>query len=254
MIRKKKDFHTVELLLNLNTFGFLREACRLLNCPDSEKETPDDYERDINSPERLDEIAGGTYWREIIAKYKVHQKMQSAEEEFIDKYCDRLRSVFRYVVNIPIKVKLSHLPKYRIVFGTDHEDALLLMVDNMNKRWGVFREEARNHQSPLFECDFPDPSKQSASWNLEKEIVSVIDDSDIELKELLVRLVQKFGINFSTLDYKNCLKSMVGNQIDLFRNPPLTPATGKPSTSWDHTNKQLSIKISRRAQWQPPLL
>src|SRR6266567_88588 len=58
MIRKKKDFHTVELLLNLNTFGFLREACRLLNCPDPEKETPEDYERDINSPDRLDEIAG----------------------------------------------------------------------------------------------------------------------------------------------------------------------------------------------------
>lgn len=114
-IRNNKDFHSVELLLNLNTFGFLREACRLLNCPDPEKETPEDYERDINSPERLDEIAGGTYWREIISSYNVHQKMQIAEEEFINKYCERLRTIFRYVENIPIKAKLSHIPKYHIV-------------------------------------------------------------------------------------------------------------------------------------------
>ena len=253
MIRKKKDFHTVELLLNLNTFGFLREACRLLNCPDPEKETPEDYERDINSPERLDEIAGGSYWREIISRYNIHQKMQKAEEEFIDKYCERLRTVFSYVVNIPIKAKLKHIPKYRIVFGTDHEDALLLMVDNMNRRWAKFREEARNNQCALFEIDFPNPSKQGACRDVEKEIVSLINP-EIELKDLLVKLAQKFGINFSTTDYKDCLKSMVGNQIEITRNPPLTPATGKPSSSWDHTNKDQSIKISRRAQWQPSLL
>ena len=253
MIRKKKDFHSVELLLNLNTFGFLREACRLLNCPVSEKETPADYERDINSPERLDDIAGGTYWRDIVNRYNVHQKMQIAEEELINNYCERLRTVFRYVVNIPIKAKLNHIPKYRIVFGTDHEDALLLMVDNMNKRWAKFREEARNNQVALFEIDFPNPSKQGACRDIENEIVSVLD-TGIELKELLVRLAQKFGINFSMSDYKDCLKSMEGNQIDISRNPPLTPTTGKPSTSWDHTNKDLSIKISRRAQWQPPLL
>lgn len=253
MIRKKKDFHSVELLLNLNTFGFLREACRLLNCSVSEKESPADYERDINSPERLDDIAGGTYWREIVNRYKVHQRMQVAEEELINNYCERLKTVFRFVVNIPIKAKLNHIPKYRIVFGTDHEDALLLMVDNMNKRWAKFREEARNNQVALFEIDFPNPSKQGACRDIENEIVSLIDTS-IELKELLVRLAQKFGINFSMSDYKVCLKSMEGNQIDISRNPPLTPATGKPSMSWDHTKKDQSIKISRRAQWQPPLL
>jgi three-Cys-motif partner protein len=253
-IHKKKNLHSVELLLNLNTFGFLREACRLLKFKILETDTPEDYEPDINSPERLDEIAGGTYWREIIGRYNACQiKMPEAEELFITKYCERLRTVFRYVVNIPIKAKISHIPKYRIVFATDHVDALLLMVDNMNRRWADFREEARNNQSPLIECDFPDPSKQGACWDIENEIVSLID-TEIELKELLVRLAQKFGINFSTKDYKDCLKNMVNNQIEVTRIPPLTLATGRPSISWDHTKKDLSIKISRRAQWQPPLL
>jgi len=252
LIRKKKNFHSVELLLNLNTLGFMREACRLLNCPVSEKETPADYERDINSPERLDDIAGGTYWREIVNRYNVHQKMQVAEEELINNYCERLKTVFRYVVNIPIKAKLSHIPKYRIVFGTDHEDALLLMVDNMNKRWAKFKEEARNNQVALFEIDFPNPSKQGACRDIENEIVSLLD-TGIELKDLLVSLTQKFGINYSVRDYVSCLKRMENNQIEVTRTPPLTP-TGKPCSSWDHTKKDLSIKISRRAQWQPPLL
>ena len=253
MIRKK-DFKSVELLLNLNSFGFLREACRLLKYPVLEADSPGEYERDINTPERLNEIAGGTYWKDIIDRYNACKiKMPEAEELFVTQYCERLKEVFRFVVNIPIKAKISHIPKYRIVFGTDHEDALLLMVDNMNKRWGKFREEARNNQFALFEIDFPNPSYQGACRDIENEIVSLIE-TEIELKDLLVKLAEKFGINFSTTDFKDCLKSMVGNQIDVSRTPALTPATGKPSTNWDHNKKDQSIKILRRPQWQPPLL
>ena len=252
-IQKKKGFKTVELLLNLNTFGFLREACRLLKKrPDFETESPAMYEQDVNSPDRLDEIAGGSYWRDIIDKYYSRQiKMAVAEEEFITQYCERLREVFHYVVNIPIKTMIGNIPKYRIVFGTNHDDGLLLMADNMNKRWAAFREEARDKQSPLFECDFPDPSKQS-NWHVEKKIVSLID-TEIELKELLVKLVQEFGINFSTSEFKHYLKQMENDQIEVKRFPATTQ-TGKPSTSWDHTKTGFSIKISRRAQWQQPLL
>lgn len=250
---QKKGFRTVELLLNLNAFGFLREACRLLKYSDPETESPAAYEQDINTPERLDEIAGGPYWREIVTKYYARQiKMAEAEELFIAQYCERLRKVFQFVVNIPIKEKLNNIPKYRIIFGTDHEDGLLLMVDNMNKRWAAFREEARNYQSQLFECDFPDPAKQRACWNLEDRIVSFINE-DIDLKELLVKLVQEFGISFSMTEYKDCLKKMEGNQIDVMHFPPITP-TGKTSTSWDHTRTDFKVRIIRRTQWQQSLL
>lgn len=250
---QEKGFRSVELLLNLNAFGFLREACRLLKYPVSESESPDIYEQDVNTPERLDEIAGGSYWREIVARYYSGKiKMAEAEEAFIAQYCERLRQVFKYVVNIPIKAKLGNIPKYRIVFGTNHEDGLLLMVDNMNKRWIQFREESRDNQSFLFECDFPDPTKLYDCWNVEAKIVSLID-GNIELKELLVRLVQIFGISFSTTDFKKYLKDMENNRIEVKRSPATTP-TGKPSTSWDHTKSDFSIRISRRAQWQQPLL
>jgi len=249
----RKKFNSVELLLNLNAFGFLREACRLSNCSVDEKELPEHYEPDISTKERLDEIAGGTYWRDIIERYYSNDiTMSEAEEELVVKYCNRLRQVFRYVVNIPIKKKLGNIPKYRIIFGTDHEDGLLLMVDNMNQRWGSFREEARNYQSYLFEIDFPDPSKLSDCWEIEKKIMSLVD-GEVELKNLLVSLIEHFGISFSTNELKNHLKSMSGNQIVVKRTPAIT-ATGKASSSWDHMKKGFTIKISRSPEWQPSLL
>lgn len=250
---QQKGFSSVELLLNLNAFGFLREGCRLLKNPDSETETPDYYEEDVNSPERLDEIAGGDYWRAIVDDYYAKRiTMQKAEELFATLYCERLKKVFRYVVNIPIKAKLDNIPKYRIVYGTNHADGLLLMVDNMNKRWADFREDARNRQSPLFECDFPDPSKQQDCWKIDDKIYSFIEQ-EIDLKDLLVLLAQDLGISFSTSEYKERLKKMENDRIVVTRVPPTT-ATGKPSKSWDHTSKELTIKISRRDQWQQPLL
>jgi three-Cys-motif partner protein len=250
---KSKGFNSVELLLNLNSFGFLREACRLSNVSVDEEEQPAQYESDVNSPERLDEIAGGSYWRDIIdRKYSGEISMAQAEEEFVAEYGHRLRKVFRYVVNIPVKVKLGNIPKYRIVFGTDHEDGLLLMVDDMCKRWNAFREEARSNQSPLFEFDFPDQSKLHDCWNVKEKIVSMIDD-EVELKALLVSLVGIYGISFSTSDYKEHLKEMIGDQIDVRRDPEST-ATGRKSSSWDHMKKDLTITISRRQQWQPSLL
>lgn len=248
-----KDFHSVELLLNLNSFGFLREACRLSDYLVKEEEMPDHYEQDVNSPDRLDEIAGGDYWRDIIARYYSGKiDMSQAEEEFVSEYCARLRKIFKYVVNIPIKTKLGNIPKYRIVFGTDHEDGLLLMVDNMNKRWVAFREEASNNQSYLFEMDFPDPSKQFDCWRVEEKIASLLD-SEIELKDLLVELVKHFDISFSTGDYKTKLKGMEGNQIVVKRDPAFT-TTGKARSSWDHMSKDFSIKISRSSECQTSLL
>lgn len=252
---KKKEFHTVELLLNFNGFGFLREGCRLLKTPDSEKEAPEFYEPDVNSPERLDEIAGGAYWRDIIELYRSGQiKMQEAEERFVAQYCTSLRSVFKFVLNIPIKAKMTNIPKYRIVYGTDHADGLLLMVDNMHKRWVSFRDEARNNQSPLFECDFPDPTKQKDCWNIEQKILSHLIHHEVDLKTLLIAIVQELGISFSTSEYKECLKKMEKSGIIDVRRIPATTPTGRASTSWDHTRNDFSVKVSRRATWQQSLL
>ena len=169
-------FKTVELLLNLNAFGFLREGCRLLGLEmKNESEEPLEYDPDVNSPERLDDIAGGDYWRKIVQDYYSDKiSMKDAEELFVKSYCERLRKIFKHVVNSPIKASMGHIPKYRIVFGTNHADGLLLMADNMSKRWDEFRENARKGVAFLFEMDVPDPDLWDKSLHYKEEIREMI--------------------------------------------------------------------------------
>ena len=251
---REKGFKTIELLLNLNAFGFLREGCRLLGLEiKNETEEPLEYDPDVNSPERLDEIAGGSYWREIVRDYYAGKiSMKDAEERFIKLYCERLGTIFKHVVNTPIKAKLDHIPKYRIVFGTNHEDGLLLMADSMSKRWEDFRDQARGGESYLFEMDFPDPSNLSECWDYEREIPAMINE-EIELKDLLVQLVKRYGIAFSMRQYTDYLKRMENIAIVVRREPELT-ATGKMRSGWAHDRKDYKVYITRKKEWQQNLL
>lgn len=251
---QQQGFKTVELLLNLNAFGFLREGCRLLNLEKHEPEEPLEYEPDVNSPEHLDEIAGGSYWRGIVSDYYAGtQTMRDAEEAFVKLYCEKLRTVFEYVVNTPIKAKLNHIPKYRIIFGTKHADGLLLMVDSMSKRWEEFRDQARAGQSYLFEMDIPEPSILSEYLDYEKAIPAMISN-EIELKVLLVQLIQRYGISFSTRQYKDYLKRLEENHtIEVRREPERSPS-GKTRSGWAHDDKAYTVYISRKKEWQQNLL
>ena len=144
---KEKYFSSFELLMNFNTAGFLREGCRLLKYTElpSDDELADyESDEDINTITRMDSIAGGIYWQEIVKKY--YDKtidIYQAEDAFISEYNRRLGNIFKYTVNIPIKIKSDHLPKYRLIFGTNHEDGLILMADNMNKKWKQMLENQK---------------------------------------------------------------------------------------------------------------
>ena len=167
---KERDFSSLELLMNFNSTGFLREGCRLLKnteLPSDEELT--DYESDegINTIELMDSIAGGAYWQEIVNKY--YNKaidIYEAENAFISEYSGRLGNIFKYTVNIPIKVKTSHLPKYRLIFGSNHEDGLILMADNMNKKWKQMLENQRGGQQVLFDFEFSDVSSDELYENV----------------------------------------------------------------------------------------
>ncbi len=250
----KKDLNTVELLLNFNTKGFLREACRLLkqNDPDSDRSDSQDlaYESDVNCPELMDEIAGGTYWRDLTAKYcQKHFNMQTAEEMLVSEYCKKLKLVFRYVVNIPIKDKLSNVPKYRMIFGGNHEDGLILMADNMNKRWKDFRETERNGQQLLIECDFPDFLSMDNCWNIKARIPDLVVGK-MCLKSLLVGLIEEYGIAFSTSKLKEIIKELDNNSLIISRVPSHSKQN-RPFHGMEHNEKEYIVYIERKNQPQP---
>ncbi len=124
---------SVEVLLNFNSPSFVRNGLAALKVGylkemecDMNDEDLSDIDRTMQ-PEDIDEIAGGDYWREII---RADSSFQEKEARCVNKYMEAMTRYFNGVCSYPIKEKYSHaVPKYRLIFGSRHPDALLLMND-----------------------------------------------------------------------------------------------------------------------------
>lgn len=244
---KSKNFSSLEMLMNFNTAGFLREGCRLLNLEGLFKDDElADYETDddINTIERMNDIAGGTYWKEILNDYyKGTIKIHQAEDKFISEYSLKLKDIYKYTVNIPIKVKLSHLPKYRLIFGSNHEDGLILMADNMSKKWKEIIVNQRRNQQVLFDFEFPDVTLLKG-FDLRGDILSFVsvNNSGMLLKSMIVELMQKYGITFSESDYKKKILSMEQDSDLIIDRIPQLTKTGKQATSLDYDKYKITVR------------
>lgn len=87
------SFNSIELLINLNSFGFIREACNALGVQlklddpslfdDLVEYDPTKLTATDQSIQDLNEIAGGEYWQTIIRDYKTGRiDGYEAEERF----------------------------------------------------------------------------------------------------------------------------------------------------------------------------
>lgn len=246
---KNKQFSSLEMLMNFNSIGFLREGCRLLAMEKAvltEDNEVIDYEvEDTNNIDNMNTIAGGDYWQNILHDFYDTQNCISfyeAEERFFSEYSCKAKQLFKYTVNIPIKDKLTHLPKYRLIFATNHEDGLILMADNMNKKWKeiILNQEKFRPAIPAFE--FPDLTLPG-DIDLHKDILSLVSDNGILLKSLIVKLFQKHGITFSVSDYTKEVHRMEKNsELIVERIPSLTPKTKKPSISMNYDKCKITVR------------
>ena len=238
---KKVGFKSLEMLINLNSTGFLREGCRLLKLarmvPDWADEI--DYETDgKNTPTRMDEIAGGDYWQTILAAFQAMTiDFHDAEENFIAAYTERLGNHFKYVVNIPIKERLSHMPKYRLVFATDYYDGLFLMADEMHAAWRKLLDQEKGSQLYLFDETALDAMRGPPI----KDKVFAELQLPMNLRDLLICLIMKRGIAHTTWEYKAAIKEKEGTVFRLKRDPPKTP-TGRQSRSMDHNEVKIIVE------------
>lgn len=246
---KTRGFSSCELLINFNSVGFLREGSALLKLSHSFEdmdENSEDYEEmdDIENLERWNGIANGDYWQEILEKKNagVLNKFE-AEELFTNEYCKQIKKLFKYVINIPILEKTPNLPKYRLIFGTDHVDGLILMVNRMNKVWNKILQEERMNQNVLFEYIFPDMSVIK-KYDLEEDIISLIKSNGnaILLQNLLSSLIERYGITFSQKEYNDKIKKMEGKKILIERNPENTP-TGMKALSMDYNKFIIFLRL-----------
>jgi three-Cys-motif partner protein len=244
----QREFNTLELLVNFNTFGFLREGCRIMKYDKTMEEFSDesnDYESDENDDvDAMNRIAGGDYWGDIIRDFKGDKiSANMAENDLATKYMDELGRRFRHVVNIPIKVTTDSIPKYRLFFGTNSHHGLFLMVDEMNKIWKRIIDKSRDGQGHLFNYDFPDMALLKG-FSLEGDITEYIarHGGKASALEVTTGLIEKYGITFSVGDYTRKYKEMDGKSLIITRFPPLTP-TGRKSTSMDWDANRIELEL-----------
>jgi hypothetical protein len=241
-----QNFYSIELLINFNSFGFIREACRVMNIalPEFEQDFFDDlYEYDTtildkSQKSKLTAIAGGEYWIDIIKDYK-NGKIDgfAAETKLSEMYCKQLRKKYKYVLNMPVRIREKNRPKYRLVHVTNHEQGCLIMADNMFGKWQTLQEMQRQGQGLLFGEDFNNSIINETK--IQETILShVAKNGRMLLEEFVVDYFMENGINCSSSVIKNTLHDFETNRkIKIHRTPEYTK-TGKKSAFMESKNNQ----------------
>lgn len=240
------NFYTAELLVNLNSFGFIREACRVKKIVFREKE--DDIFSDLeeynnstlNSIQDLDKIAGGNYWQEIISKYSTGSiNCKEAEKLFSQRYKKHLKKYYKYVLDMPIRLKKGQHPKYRMVYATNHPDGCTIMADNMARRTDhlVTDIQSGGQLCLLSQTAENEIVSDDMLMKYVKTLVDEVAENPIHLTEFLANFYNKYGVlceirRLSSGRSGSILKTLEKNgYIDVCRKPQIT-IKGKHSKFW----------------------
>lgn len=235
----RKHFNSIELLINMNSFGFIREACHTLGTSFDDKAIFDDLveydpskmDKSSESIGELNAIAGGDYWQDIINQYKAGIiDGYEAEAKFSEQYCQRLRQSYKYVLNMPLRIKKGQRPKYRLVHATNHRDGCLLMVDNICNRWEALQEIQSGGQLSLFGENYDNQIVDDADISNKVTAYFSRYNVDTSLHEALAGFFMEYGPICSTGTVKKDLKKLESTgQIKITRNPSTT-GKGKVAT------------------------
>lgn len=208
--------NSIEVFINFNSIGFIREACRILKykIKDIIEEGDDEsYEIDENdlSIEKMNQIFNGNSWVDLINKfYKDELDIHTLEENLVKNYLSNYRTKFRYTINIPIRMKQKNIPKYRMIFCTNNENGLLLMHKNMFDTMSKMKDIELNGQISLFEI-YKNPSDTKI---LEDNIWDILlKKGKIRYKELVCQIINETGLQYSEREMQNVLNYMKEQNI-----------------------------------------
>ena len=248
------QFYSIELLINLNSFGFIREGCRVMGkqfkmdddafFDDLVEYEPTRLDPSDKSVEALNQIAGGDYWKPIIEQY-LSGKIDGykAEEYLSEQYCHRLSQTFVYVLNMPIRIKQGQHTKYRMIHATNHPDGCVLMADNICNRWELMKQLQTGGQMSFFHETVDNQIIDEAE--IQRDVTEHFSqiDSWTSLNEALAVFFVKYGAICKSGDIAKLLKKLEKDKrLEVMRNPSLTK-TGKPSTFMtEGHNQTVSVK------------
>ena len=251
----KKRFYSIELLLNMNSFGFIRAACSALGTSfnadaifdDLVEYAPFNIDKSAESIDALTSVAGGDYWKDIINQYKSKTiSSYQAEARFSEQYCQRLKQSYKYVLNMPIRIKKGQVPKYRLIHATNHSGGCLLMVDNICKRWEALREIQSGGQLSLFEENYDNQIVDNTDISNKVSAYFSRYRTNTSLHEALAGFFMEYGPICSTSTVKNTLTGFeLSGQIIITRVPCTTEAGKKTTFMSEDKNRKVYVKWVR---------
>ena len=252
-------FRSFEMLINFNSFGFIREGCRalkvdytldnaLMDMDDLVEFSPMRLDSTQESIELLNRIADGNYWQDIIHDFQNGLiDGYKAEERFSEQYKQQLKKRYTYVLDMPIQIKKTNHPKYRMIHVCNHEEGCLLMADNMLKRKDELVVNIQQHgQMTIFDW-MESVNTTTAGDTITQEAVKE------KVKEHIQRYKRDVRLNKLTADFYTCYglygyKKMINDalielekdgDVLICRNPSFSVKYNKPLTYMtdekDHT-------------------
>lgn len=256
-------FHSFEMLINFNSFGFFRDACRVMAVDyknDSALQDLDDLvEYDPTSVVTLDKpvdmlsnIAGGDYWKAIVQDYKAKRiDGYKAEQRLSTEYKQRLKMRYSYVLDMPIRLKAGSRPKYRMIHVCDHEDGCFLMVQNIqNRKDELYTNIQTGGQMSLFDIMPGISQSVEGEWISREEVKQKVQDfietagEDVGITRFIATFVNDNGLicNFDLL-YEILKELEQERKIVIIRNPAVSEKTKRPSTFMtEDKNKTVTIR------------
>lgn len=252
-----RKLNSVEILINFNSFGFVRAGCAALKvqCKNEAAEDDDTGEFDtmedisVDLPggelaDRLNAVAGGDYWQAVVQRYSNGElNWYDAEQQFADLYCKKLAETYKYALSMPIRLAAGRPPKYRMVYATNHPVGCILMADNMMLRTdNLYIHLPAHAQGSLFDQDVEggvtDPSDILAQVHAVTEGLSDYTDVDQVIASVYVRA----GVVCKSNVIRDALKQMENDgTIEVSRLPEHTDA-GKP-TAFFNTGHGHKVKV-----------
>ena len=259
-------FRSFEMLINFNSFGFFRDACRVMKVDishdDALMELSDlvEYEptmvtSSLQSENLLTRIAGGTYWKDIVKDFQAGRiDGYQAERRLSAEYKQHLKQKYKYVLDMPIRLKPGQRPKYRMIHVCDHEDGCFLMAENMQRRKDeLFVNIQQKGQLSLFDMTSAVTSTVENDVLTQDEIEQMVLNhirqmtGGTHITVFLAEFCNEYGVVCSFKVIYEILTKLEGEgKIEIVREPALT-STGKKRTFWEEKSGQTVI-VRRRTE------
>lgn len=253
-------FRSIEMLINMNSFGFFRDACRVMRVDYKNDEALRDlddlveYEPTVVDDSRqseslLNSIAGGDYWQVIVKDYNDGKiDGYQAEKRFSTEYKQRLRQKYTYVLDMPIRMKPRQRPKYRMIHVSNHEQGCILMADNMASRSDeLFVDIQQQGQLSLLDQNLENEFIDEKEIRGKMESILKNFPQGITADKLLASFYTAYGVLCKSGVIKNIWKAMEDNgEILVERVPAMTAGGNRLSRTFTESkNQRVTIRRSK---------